>query len=698
MPRKLILLITLIAAFGVLGTIPVMAENQLVSSPNYQASNYCVSCHTVGDPRLEQPAAWVGGVSHNAISPCPGASQIQEEIFYTERMLLAIDGASDEAPGNVDLSKSAARLAAAEQSYSRLLDAPVESLVAFSTDAAKVRYSLGKIYTTLNQYIEAAKRARVLWWGLAATAVMVGSLVWGWTNAKKAIGVNSVSTPRTARFYLSRGLVIVLVFIFFALPIFRIPSQEVEATSTEMQERQTAIDEAGRAALTADRELSRSWALAVIGADWSTLSAEEAEALLDEALASASEAQINQASLWGISQEAWEAGRAKTDMQAEADLADSDLAATRSRAWAQRLIAESWVEVDVQKAGEIFEKAAEQAALAVYPYDQLDLRAISVAWAQIDPERGTALALTISDPALRSWALREIAVGSGDDAIFEAAAQAAREVEDPVQQARALREAALASGQTALFAEAAAALETVQGAEAAYALADLAAAAGDRDLAAQIPSEYPAAVALAFYRLGDFETAWQAAGQIADPLEQARAQAAIAAAWENTSAVDEIRFAFLRDRVLRDISIASGDLSLVEEMESPYYQVQALTAGGEFESAWQIAGNLNDGYPLAALGAAWAESDPQAASQVLESLTLETDKADVLTAIAAATGNTDDFESALGMALAARVSGDALAPVYATLELASAFQEFPDLYEQSLQQAYEIAWLINISY
>jgi hypothetical protein len=698
MSRKLILLITIILAFGILGTIPALANNQLASQPNYQPSNYCVSCHSIGDPRLEHPTAWVGGVAHNSVSPCPAANQVQEEIYYTERMLLAIDRAYDTVPANVDLSRNDARLAAAGQSYSRLLDAPVESLEAFSTEAAKVRYRLGKIYTTINQYIEAAKRTRVLWWGVGVTAVMIVSFAWGWSNARKAIGSQTEKTPKSTKYYISRGLLLLLLFVLFALPIFRVPTAPVEETSVEDQERQTSIDEAGRAALTADRELSRAWVLAVIGADWSERSPEAAESLLDEALVSASEAEINQAALWGISQSAWEAGRAETDMQAKADLAATDLDATRGRAWALRLIAESWVEVDVQRAGEIFEMAAEQAKLAVSPYDQLDLRAIAVAWAKIDPEQGTELAQKITDPALKAWALREIAVNSGDASLFEDAAQSASAVEDPIQQARALREVALASGKSSLFAEAAAALESAQGVEAAYALAELAGAAGDIDLAAQVSSEYPATVALAYSRLGEFETAWQAAGQIADPFEQARAQAAIAAEWGNTSVVDQISNALLRDRALRDISIAAGDLTLVEEIDNPYYKVQAFTALGEYKRAWQISEGLDEGYPLAALGAAWAQSDPQAAAQVLEEITLETDKAVVLCAIASATGNADDFENALGMAMAARVSGDALSPVNATLELANAFYDDPELFEQSLQQAYEIAQIINISY
>lgn len=698
MVRKFFFPVLIAILLSILATLPAFASSQSTDDPVIQPSNYCVACHSSGDTRVDNPTAWVGGIAHNQISPCPAASQIQEEIYYTERLMLAIDRAREDVPANANMSKSDARLAAAEQHYSRLLDAPVTSLEAFSAEAAMVRFRLGKVYTAINQAIEVAKRARVTWVAAGVTVILVASLVWGWINARKAINSTSTDSSQGFRISANRVIFLVIVFIIFALPIFRIPSQAVTTTSAEEQERLATIDEAGRAALTADRELSRAWMLAQIGASLEASDPELAEAILEEALVAAEEAQNNATAIWGLSQSAWEAGRAETEMNAQAALVSSNLDAMRGRAWGLRLIAESWIEIDAEQAETILGMAKEQSENAVYPYDELDQRAIAVTWARIDKTQGIITALGISDPALRSWALREIAVITDDESLFEKAAEAARKVGDPVQQARVFRELALASGDTSLFAEAATVLELVEGVELAFALADLAEASGDEAFAEQISEEYPIAKTLAHYYLEDYESAWQTAEAIVDPFEQARAQAEIASAWEDAGAAIQIDHPLLRDSALRDISLITGNLSLVEDMQDPYYQVQTLIAAGKLDDAWMLAEKLDESYPLVALGETWAEDDPQAAAQVLELLSREADKAIVLRAIAASTGEADDFENALGMALAARMSGDALAPVNASLALADVFEDSPNFFEQAVEQAYEIVQLININY
>lgn len=698
MVRKFFFPVFIVALLSIMAALPALASEQSADAPDIQPSNYCQSCHSSGDSRIENPTAWVGGIAHNQISPCPADRQIQEEIYYTERLLLAIDRAREKAPAGVDMSKSDARLAAAGQYYSRLLDAPVTSLEAFSAEARMVRFRLGKVYTAINQVIEFAKRERVTWTAVGVSVVLLASLGWGWLNARKAISSSSPALFRGFKFYANRAIFLILVFILFALPIFRLPSQAVTITSAEEQERQAAIDESGRAARTADRELSRAWMLAQIGAVWKEANPDIAETILEEALDAADEAQFNAASLWGLSQAAREAGRAETEMQAKAALVASDLDAVRSRAWGLRLIAEAWLDVDAEKAEGILQKAVEQAESAVTPYGQLDVRAIAVTWAQIDKAQGIELAQRISDPAIRSWALREIAVVTNDSALFEKAAEAARMVAEPIQQARLLRELAAVSGDSSLFGEAAAALEWVAGLEQALALADLAGASREAAFADQISTEYPVAQALAYYYLKDYETAWQAAKAITDPFEQARAQAAIAGEWGDADAALKIDYALMRDRALRDISLITGNPSLVEDMQDSYYQVQTLTAFGQFEDAWQYAEGLNEGYPLVAFGLTLADDDPQAAAEVLNTLTREADKAVVLRAIAASTGTPDDFENALGMALAARTSGNALAPAKASLALAEIFADSPELFEKAVDQAYEIVQIINIKY
>jgi hypothetical protein len=217
-------------------------------------------------------------------------------------------------------------------------------------------------------------------------------------------------------------------------------------------------------------------------------------------------------------------------------------------------------------------------------------------------------------------------------------------------------------------------------------------------MAAQIDPAYPSALALAYLGLGDHQQAWEAAMEIPDPFEQARAQAAIASAWGNAEAAMQIANPVLRDRALRDVSIETGNPALAEDLRDSYYRVQVLTAFGRYQEAWGYAEDLRDGYPLVALGTAWAESDPQAAAQVLDELSREADKAQVLRAIALATGTQEDFERALDMALAARVRGDDLSPVQASIDLALAFADSPARFEAAMSQAYEAALKINIKY
>jgi hypothetical protein len=77
----------------------------------------------------------------------------------------------------------------------------------------------------------------------------------------------------------------------------------------------------------------------------------------------------------------------------------------------------------------------------------------------------------------------------------------------------------------------------------------------------------------------------------------------------------------------------------------------------------------------------------------------EADKAEALRAIAVATGDDDLFERALGMALAARVRGDVLAPAEASLDLARDIEPINTVKsEAAFAQAYDTAQRISIIY
>ena len=364
----------------------------------------------------------------------------------------------------------------------------------------------------------------------------------------------------------------------------------------------------------------------------------------------------------------------------------------RSRAWGLRLAASEWIAIDPARAAEILDQAIEIAQESVGIYHDLDLRAIAVTYAMLDVQKGVDLAGQVSDPAMRAWGLREIAALTGQDALYNQAAQAAGLIEDPVQRARALREIALQSGETALFAEALAALEQTTGAAQAYGLSELAAAAQDGAIIERIPAAYPAARALALVHLSQFEQAWETAILISDPYEHAHAEAFIATAWQNADAAREIDLPLLRDRALRDITTQTGNSSLANEIQSVYYKVQALTRLGQYQAAWEAASQPGDKYPLVALALAWSASDPQSALAIVEKMDREADKAQALRAVALATNDPADFERALGMALAARVRNDPLAPVRASLDLGIAFLPIDAAKAQmAFEQAYQAA-------
>jgi tetratricopeptide (TPR) repeat protein len=708
---RILFAVSLLVLTSLLVVVPVTvgladAPTRSPSLSQFQPGNYCVSCHTPGDGRLASVMAWTGGIDRDAenISPCSAASRVREEVYYTDRMLLAIDRARSGLPNGVDTSGNDARVAASRQTYSRLLDTPVTSLDAVTSEAQVLRYRLGKNYTWLNQVRDALKRRLVLIVAVCVTLILLISLGWGLRNVAQFIAARGRHGSRRLRLSLKAIFFVVLVFLLFSLPVFRIPSQVVESSEDALA-RQAALDTADRAADVAERALARAWMLARVGAAWSDLNPQRAESALADALAAAEETQLNTAALWGEAQAVQEGTVDLQFAQEKAWLSVDRLNSVNSRAWALGLIADEWASVDPTRTEEILEEALTVATgrasgiASTDIYRDFDVRIIAVIWATLDPEQGLAVAERIHDPAVRAWALREIAEFTGDASLYAQAAEVARLISDPVDRARVLREIAVSSGDHALFNEALAALEGVESASRAYALSDLAAASGDASVAAQIEPGYPGARAAALYRIGQFDEAWAAAGEIEDPFDRARAQAAIASAWGNADAAMQISDPTLRDLALREVAVAKQDLSLAGSIESPYYRVQALTALGQYQAALEAAAELKDTYPLRALAVAWAATDPQSALTVVDIMDREVDKAAALHAIAVATHDDELFERALGMALAARLQGDTLSPAQASLDLGQDYKSIDTTKaEAALDQAYDVTLGISTKY
>lgn len=690
-PTVIFLAILALAVSSVSASSPARSLPAGTEGGTLVPGNYCVSCHRADDPRLATVTEWKGSIAREVDSPCPATTKIHEELYYTERLLLMIDRAE----GSVGAlpAKTQSRLDGYTQRYSRMLDTPVISLDAFVSESQTARYQLNKVYTALNDMAEAAKLRTVLIYAGIVTLIILGSLAWGLYNTR-AIKAGIVSKS-WATFW--RVTFVLAVLVFFALPIFRVPAVEVVMTTAEQQASQATLDTAQRAADAADRAQARAWMLARVGTAWNEMDNVQAQALLEESLASLETARENAEALWGQSQAVQEVTVGTRIEMESADLIAADLNAARGRAWALPLIAVEWNRLDPVKAAALLESERSTLLPQTGIYRDLQLRSVALAWTEIVPSQPVSTAGAIQDPFIRAWTLREVAVLLHEPSLFDLAAEAARQVEDPVQKARALREIGLASGEESLFDEALAALDDVSDASLAYALSDLAVAARDASLVEQIAPAYPDARASALLKLGEFQPAWDAAVQIVDPFEQARAQAAIAAAWENAEAAAQISIPLYRDLALRDVIRKSGNAALVDSISSPFYKVQALTVLGDYQAAQELASALGDSYPLVDLSVTLAGKDPQAALALVEQMDREADKAVALQAIAIASRDQALIEQAQGMVLAARVRGDSLAPAQASLNLAQALWTMNEEDAQAvLQQAYEAAQHIAI--
>ncbi len=123
----------------------------------------------------------------------------------------------------------------------------------------------------------------------------------------------------------------------------------------------------------------------------------------------------------------------------------------------------------------------------------------------------------------------------------------------------------------------------------------------------------------------------------------------------------------LRGQALAAIAATTRDAALADTIEEPYWKAVALARTGDYAAALEAAGS--DPSALAAVARAWAEHDGKAALAVEPALEREADRAVVLRLAAGSGQDATLFGRALDMALAARVRGDATAPVEASLAL-----------------------------
>ena len=371
--------------------------------------NYCVSCHPAGDPALSMVAEWQAADADAASASvtaaeatCPGVKAYREQLLYTEQLLAATERAGAEAGARATASQ-ANRLAAFREGYEALRQAPVTSLDAFTSQAQQVRFQGNKVYAAFHAAIDTARQNWVLLFAALVTLVVLGSLAWGLRNTLVAAS----SKPHWLKSWRPgwrTAAVTGLVFLLFALPLFRVPTAAVEMPTVEQQAVQTALDTSDRVADTADRALARAWMLARVGAAWAQLDPDQGRVALDAALTAARDTQGYADALWGQAQAAQEAAIGSIASQDDAVLLAERLASMRARAWGLRLIAAEWVAVDGARAAEIMAEAQALAERNPTAYGLVDLAAIAVDWTRIDPGQAAGAAAGVTDAALRSRA------------------------------------------------------------------------------------------------------------------------------------------------------------------------------------------------------------------------------------------------------------------------------------------------------
>jgi hypothetical protein len=690
-----------------------VTQSIAVQTAAIEPGNYCQSCHTGQELEFigHSVTAWQGGIGAAAITPCPAMKTIQEELYYTERMLLAIDRLHASLPAGAGNTPLASRLDAAQQGYLRLLDAPVVSLNAFTAEASSLRYKMGKIYTTLQIQDEARKRANTLIVTLIVSLAILVSLGWGWYNTRLA--KSPAGRPRLGQ-VVSIAIFLLLIAGFFSLPLLRLPEQVTAAADPELQAVQTELDTTQRAGDAADRALGRAWMMGQVAAAWNPLDASHGQQAFKMAQAAASESASAASALWGEAASAQEAAVKAPASMEKAGLIAAKIESTRARAWSYRLLAETWNRQDPQKALELLDLALKISDDAHGAYRDLDRRLIALAYAWGDPadsfEKAAGILASVDDPALRAWGLREMGqyefAALDQDAqarLIDQAVEAARQIPDPIQRSRWLASLDDLKKDAGLAGEALAALDEVQGSKRAFALAKLAQLLFDPEIAAQIEPTDTEAQVLAWLYLGKVSEAWEAAGRISDPYERSRAQVEIVrlAAGSDpekaTQMANKVSVPLLRDRAMSIVVRASNDEAQLATITSVYDRAFALLTLGRLDEVVVLSAELKEPYPLVWAAQSLATSNPEQALALVDRLQREADKADVLIALAAGSRDPALFERALAMAQAARVRGDPLAPARASLELALRFIDIdPALAQKALAQAFDLAQRISI--
>ncbi|MDP3047224.1 MAG: hypothetical protein Q8O07_07075, partial [Chloroflexota bacterium] len=408
-----------------------------------------------------RPMEWARDV------PCDTLRKAYEEVYQVDTLAAAAQNSAQQLRDQgFDASAQLKRLDARRVTADRLYQGDIVALSAFSNQGKAVRYQMNKVYAALQETRAERQRLIVLGWVLAASLFVLSSLFLGWRHTLK--GQGKAKHSRMSLVWMV--LACLVVFVLFATPLFGVAPPTPETTEEET-ERQNAVDQVSRVSDAAGRLSAQVWAIGNVGARWSALDQTQGSAALAMAIQSARDKETNLAAYWGQTQAVRESATSWRESTQDLALYRTDrLEAAASQSWHLRALAAGWIDVDKARSAELLNAALaanRQSPIAVYR--DLELRAIAVTYARLDPARAGALLDQVSDPFLRAWGLREMGA-------YGQATEAARQVQDPYKRAWALRKIAeaLPANATSLLIESIDAAARIEDKETqAYALADI---------------------------------------------------------------------------------------------------------------------------------------------------------------------------------------------------------------------------------
>ncbi|MGQ9584005.1 MAG: hypothetical protein ACUVXG_01220 [Anaerolineae bacterium] len=746
MRQRLITLAALLAVALAMGWgSAAMAEKPPVSKGVEQRQgNYCIECHAAL-PQAASLSEWQGDILAQASNPCTTLRRAQEELFYTETLLEAIEAVSQK-PAVLEPAMIARR-----QTYVSFLQTPLYSLDVVAGAAEQSRWQLSQVYARIHD----AGDTRTLYWiyGIAVLVTLVLAsgvgLAWRITSRRAGRGV-SVSIGAFAGI----GAVALVAFAIFLWPF-----RQAEDPNSVMAQgdlvRQSTVDKAEGAAESAERALAKGWVLAEIAADWAKVDRDAAEVALEdglEAMRAMYEARRSYlADMRAVTAAAlnWQQPDEALVQHLQGRIRDA-----AHRTWGWRAAASAWSRVDRRVANELLTQAVEDSLKepSAY-YRDLDLAGIALVWGGWDADRAEDTVRRIYDPFIRArtWTRlgSEWAATRQGQRAFEKGLEAAQEIGDGYQRflaLMALAEAWQGTSDAMHRVALAAAREAVDSVSsslvAAQALARWSAAWAPLDATMALSSTLsidttlrePRVLGLRGVALALRETdlaraeevlrqAWDEAGQIERPFDREKARGSVLSAWAtvNPAGAEALLGAIQRPtpRVLaqKDVALAwveaNADhaLELAVAIEDPYLAVQALTEVGQalatsdpararsaFEAAAQRVGDLAVSPPLRDLAVAWAAVDQEKAMELAGQVPDAGERAAALRELSVLVGREDWergrqlFQQALGDSEATWVLGDPFAAAQALRALGVAWAELdPTLAGQAFTRAHQVA-------